>query len=148
MILTDSTLLLLLRSLTLVNTSTISHSTISHYFWESLKDFIYWHEMIECWLLSDGYEFLEILKEVAQENTENPELSIIWIDPDDFPLVWQTTIILNPETLNITLITFWMMYLLQDALDKMQFLLLLFIGYKQSYIVDVILHISLVLLLI
>ncbi|KAL1270486.1 hypothetical protein QQF64_029502 [Cirrhinus molitorella] len=35
----------------------------------------------------DGYEFLEILKEVAQENTENPDLSIIWIDPDDFPLM-------------------------------------------------------------
>ncbi|XP_073692908.1 calsequestrin-1b [Garra rufa] len=34
----------------------------------------------------DGYEFLEILKEVAQENTENLDLSIIWIDPDDFPL--------------------------------------------------------------
>ncbi|XP_067285171.1 calsequestrin-1b isoform X6 [Pseudorasbora parva] len=42
----------------------------------------------------DGYEFLEILKEVAQENTENPELSIIWIDPDDFPLMvpyWERT---------------------------------------------------------
>ncbi|NP_001070192.1 calsequestrin-1b precursor [Danio rerio] len=42
----------------------------------------------------DGYEFLEILKEVAQENTENPELSIIWIDPDDFPLMvpyWEKT---------------------------------------------------------
>ncbi|KAG9473041.1 hypothetical protein GDO78_015320 [Eleutherodactylus coqui] len=35
----------------------------------------------------DGYEFLQILKEVARENTENPELSIVWIDPDDFPLV-------------------------------------------------------------
>ncbi|KAE8620956.1 hypothetical protein XENTR_v10004627 [Xenopus tropicalis] len=35
----------------------------------------------------DGYEFLQILKEVARENTENPELSIIWIDPDNFPLV-------------------------------------------------------------
>lgn len=41
-----------------------------------------------------------------------------------------------------------MMYLLQDALDKMQFLLLLLIGYEQIYIVDVILHISLMLLLI
>ncbi|XP_050961178.1 calsequestrin-1b isoform X3 [Labeo rohita] len=42
----------------------------------------------------DGYEFLEILKEVAQENTENPDLSIIWIDPDDFPLMvpyWEKT---------------------------------------------------------
>ncbi|KAF6730624.1 Calsequestrin-1 [Oryzias melastigma] len=35
----------------------------------------------------DGFEFLEILKEVAQDNTDNPNLSIIWIDPDDFPLV-------------------------------------------------------------
>lgn len=24
---------------------------------------------------------------MAQDNTENPDLSIIWIDPDDFPLV-------------------------------------------------------------
>ncbi|KAF5901902.1 calsequestrin-1-like isoform X2, partial [Clarias magur] len=42
----------------------------------------------------DGFEFLEILKEVARENTENPELSIIWIDPDDFPLLvpyWENT---------------------------------------------------------
>ncbi|XP_051948645.1 calsequestrin-1-like isoform X2 [Xyrauchen texanus] len=42
----------------------------------------------------DGYELLEILKEVAQENTENPNLSIIWIDPDDFPLLvpyWEKT---------------------------------------------------------
>ncbi|KAI5087941.1 calsequestrin-1 precursor [Silurus meridionalis] len=39
----------------------------------------------------DGFEFLEILKEVARENNENPNLSIIWINPDDFPLadsVW------------------------------------------------------------
>ncbi|MBN3311256.1 CASQ1 protein, partial [Amia calva] len=35
----------------------------------------------------DGYEFLEILKEVAEDNTDNPDLSILWIDPDDFPLV-------------------------------------------------------------
>lgn len=35
----------------------------------------------------DGYEFLETLKAVAQDNTDNPDLSIIWIDPDDFPLV-------------------------------------------------------------
>uniref|UniRef100_A0A452IZQ4 Calsequestrin n=1 Tax=Gopherus agassizii TaxID=38772 RepID=A0A452IZQ4_9SAUR len=34
----------------------------------------------------DGYEFLEILKDVAQDNTDNPDLSIIWIDPEDFPL--------------------------------------------------------------
>lgn len=37
--------------------------------------------------LQDGFEFLETLKAVAQDNTENPDLSIIWIDPDDFPLV-------------------------------------------------------------
>lgn len=44
--------------------------------------------------VSDGYEFLEILKEVARENTNNPNLSIIWIDPDNFPLVstnWRTS---------------------------------------------------------
>ncbi|XP_066563078.1 calsequestrin-2 [Amia ocellicauda] len=42
----------------------------------------------------DGFEFLEILKEVARENTNNPELSIVWIDPDDFPLLityWEKT---------------------------------------------------------
>uniref|UniRef100_A0A8C4ZN00 Calsequestrin n=1 Tax=Gadus morhua TaxID=8049 RepID=A0A8C4ZN00_GADMO len=42
----------------------------------------------------DGYEFLEILKEVARENTDNPNLSIIWIDPDNFPLLvpyWEKT---------------------------------------------------------
>lgn len=38
-------------------------------------------------LSTDGYEFLEILKDVARDNTNNPELSIVWIDPDDFPLV-------------------------------------------------------------
>lgn len=38
-------------------------------------------------LFPDGYEFLEILKDVARDNTNNPELSIVWIDPDDFPLV-------------------------------------------------------------
>lgn len=38
-------------------------------------------------LATDGYEFLEILKDVAQDNTDNPDLSIIWIDPEDFPLV-------------------------------------------------------------
>lgn len=36
---------------------------------------------------SDGYEFLETLKQVARDNTDNPDLSIVWIDPDDFPLV-------------------------------------------------------------
>lgn len=35
----------------------------------------------------DGFEFLEILKQVARDNTQLPELSIVWIDPDDFPLV-------------------------------------------------------------
>uniref|UniRef100_A0A8C5HF14 Calsequestrin n=1 Tax=Gouania willdenowi TaxID=441366 RepID=A0A8C5HF14_GOUWI len=35
----------------------------------------------------DGYEFLEILKEVAEDNTDHPHLSIVWIDPDDFPLL-------------------------------------------------------------
>ncbi|ETE72073.1 Calsequestrin-1, partial [Ophiophagus hannah] len=42
----------------------------------------------------DGYEFLEILKEVAQDNTDNPDLSIIWIDPEEFPLLipyWEKT---------------------------------------------------------
>lgn len=42
-------------------------------------------------VFQDGYEFLETLKAVAQDNTENPDLSIIWIDPDDFPLVRGTT---------------------------------------------------------
>ncbi|XP_040546846.1 calsequestrin-1 isoform X2 [Gallus gallus] len=42
----------------------------------------------------DGFEFLETLKEVARDNTDNPELSIIWIDPEDFPLLipfWEKT---------------------------------------------------------
>ncbi|TSU62999.1 Calsequestrin-2 [Bagarius yarrelli] len=42
----------------------------------------------------DGFEFLEILKEVARDNTQNPNLSIIWIDPDNFPLLlpyWEKT---------------------------------------------------------
>uniref|UniRef100_A0A8C1M5F2 Calsequestrin n=1 Tax=Cyprinus carpio TaxID=7962 RepID=A0A8C1M5F2_CYPCA len=42
----------------------------------------------------DGYEFLEILKEVARDNTKNPDLSIVWIDPDEFPLLttyWEKT---------------------------------------------------------
>ncbi|XP_036401043.1 calsequestrin-2-like [Megalops cyprinoides] len=42
----------------------------------------------------DGFEFLEILKEVARDNTHNPDLSIVWIDPDDFPLLttyWEKT---------------------------------------------------------
>ena len=28
-----------------------------------------------------------MLKEVAALHTENPDLSIVWIDPDEFPLV-------------------------------------------------------------
>uniref|UniRef100_A0A452SZ32 Calsequestrin n=1 Tax=Ursus maritimus TaxID=29073 RepID=A0A452SZ32_URSMA len=48
------------------------------------------------WVAEDanGFEFLETLKAVAQDNTENPDLSIIWIDPDDFPLLvpyWEKT---------------------------------------------------------
>ncbi|KAJ8268567.1 hypothetical protein COCON_G00137390 [Conger conger] len=42
----------------------------------------------------DGFEFLDILKEVAEDNTDNPDLSILWIDPDDFPLLvpyWEKT---------------------------------------------------------
>uniref|UniRef100_A0A7N6C095 Calsequestrin n=1 Tax=Anabas testudineus TaxID=64144 RepID=A0A7N6C095_ANATE len=42
----------------------------------------------------NGYEFLEILKEVARDNTHLPDLSIVWIDPDDFPLLipyWEKT---------------------------------------------------------
>ncbi|XP_034042803.1 calsequestrin-2-like [Thalassophryne amazonica] len=42
----------------------------------------------------DGFEFLEILKEVARDNTHVPDLSIVWIDPDDFPLLipyWEKT---------------------------------------------------------
>ena len=35
----------------------------------------------------DGYEFLESVKQVAEDNSDNPDLSIVWIDPDDFPLV-------------------------------------------------------------
>uniref|UniRef100_A0A3P9KFD2 Calsequestrin n=1 Tax=Oryzias latipes TaxID=8090 RepID=A0A3P9KFD2_ORYLA len=42
----------------------------------------------------DGFEFLEILKHVAEDNKDNPNLSIVWIDPDDFPLLvphWEKT---------------------------------------------------------
>ncbi|XP_048476727.1 calsequestrin-1-like [Rhincodon typus] len=41
-----------------------------------------------------GYEFLEIVKEVAEDNTDNPNLSIVWIDPENFPLLnpyWEKT---------------------------------------------------------
>lgn len=69
----------------------------------------------------DGYEFLEILKEVARDNTKNPDLSIVWIDPDEFPLVrgypihfftvflclkWNTSdniVIVNSSAVNILL---------------------------------------------
>uniref|UniRef100_A0A3B5LDW4 Calsequestrin n=1 Tax=Xiphophorus couchianus TaxID=32473 RepID=A0A3B5LDW4_9TELE len=39
-------------------------------------------------------EFLHKLKQVAEDNTDNPNLSILWIDPDDFPLLlphWEKT---------------------------------------------------------
>ncbi|CAM4492207.1 unnamed protein product [Leuciscus chuanchicus] len=42
----------------------------------------------------DGYEFLQILKDIARDNTKNPDLSIMWIDPDEFPLLttyWEKT---------------------------------------------------------
>uniref|UniRef100_A0A8C6WV67 Calsequestrin n=1 Tax=Neogobius melanostomus TaxID=47308 RepID=A0A8C6WV67_9GOBI len=42
----------------------------------------------------DGFEFLEIVKRVAEDNTDHPDLSIVWIDPDDFPLLlphWEKT---------------------------------------------------------
>ena len=35
----------------------------------------------------EGYEFSQNLKAAAQIHTENEELSIVWIDPDEFPLV-------------------------------------------------------------
>lgn len=53
--------------------------------------------------MTDGYELLEILKEVAQDNTENPNLSIIWIDPDDFPLV-RSAVIPYPYSLGLNYI--------------------------------------------
>ncbi|XP_058716426.1 calsequestrin-1-like [Poecile atricapillus] len=42
----------------------------------------------------DGFEFLEILKEVARDKRDNPEFRILWIDPDDFPMLvpsWEDT---------------------------------------------------------
>ena len=48
-------------------------------------------DFIGCYFLPDGFEFLEILKEVARDNTHLPDLSIVWIDPDDFPLVSHDT---------------------------------------------------------
>ncbi|XP_052651809.1 LOW QUALITY PROTEIN: calsequestrin-1 [Harpia harpyja] len=42
----------------------------------------------------NGFEFLEILKDVARDNMDNPDLSILWINPEDFPLLisyWEKT---------------------------------------------------------
>lgn len=42
----------------------------------------------------EGYEFIHTLKEVAALHTDNPNLSIVWIDPDEFPLMheyWERT---------------------------------------------------------
>lgn len=47
----------------------------------------------------DGFEFLEILKQVARDNTHLPELSIVWIDPDDFPLVRREPFMLRQRRL-------------------------------------------------
>uniref|UniRef100_A0A8C3MXB1 Calsequestrin n=1 Tax=Geospiza parvula TaxID=87175 RepID=A0A8C3MXB1_GEOPR len=33
----------------------------------------------------DGFEFLETLREVAQDRRDQPDFSILWIDPRDFP---------------------------------------------------------------
>ena len=35
----------------------------------------------------EGYEFVQVLKQVAVLNTDNDDLSIVWIDPDEFPLL-------------------------------------------------------------
>ena len=35
----------------------------------------------------EGYEFSQNLKAAAHIHTENEDLSIVWIDPDEFPLV-------------------------------------------------------------
>jgi hypothetical protein len=35
----------------------------------------------------EGYEFSQNLKAAAQIHTENEDLSIVWIDPEEFPLV-------------------------------------------------------------
>lgn len=57
----------------------------------------------------DGFEFLEILKQVAEDNTDNPDLSIVWIDPDDFPLVRiHHSAICTPETRETPLGTPWL----------------------------------------
>ena len=34
-----------------------------------------------------GFELVQTLKELAQLQDSNEDLSIVWIDPDDFPLV-------------------------------------------------------------
>lgn len=58
--------------------------------WKPHKQKVPVHLQESCsgsYIISDGFEFLEILKQVARDNTDNPDLSIVWIDPDDFPLV-------------------------------------------------------------
>ena len=35
----------------------------------------------------EGFEMLHSVKEVAALHTDNEDLSIVWIDPDNFPLV-------------------------------------------------------------
>nr|XP_002130664.1 calsequestrin-2 [Ciona intestinalis] len=42
----------------------------------------------------EGFEFLQLLKEIAHIHTDDPNLSIVWIDPDDFTLLhdyWERT---------------------------------------------------------
>jgi len=36
----------------------------------------------------EGFEFLQMIKEIAQSHIENEDLSVVWIDPDDFALVF------------------------------------------------------------
>ena len=36
----------------------------------------------------EGFEFLQMMKEIAQTRVENEDLSIVWIDPDEFALVF------------------------------------------------------------
>ena len=35
----------------------------------------------------EGFEFLQMMKELAQTLIDNEDLSIVWIDPDEFALV-------------------------------------------------------------
>ncbi|XP_074385511.1 calsequestrin-1 isoform X5 [Zonotrichia albicollis] len=42
----------------------------------------------------DGFEFVETLREVAQDRRDQPDFSILWIDPGDFPglvPIWEDT---------------------------------------------------------